>query len=311
MAVIASGYCELFRARKAFLSMEINQIRYFLAVANKLNFTSAAKECAVSQPALSKAIRKLEDNLGGDLFERDKQKVELTDFGRTMRIHFERIDDNLRKASEAAQTANKARIERLNIGVMCTIGPHRFSNFLHNFRVANPNIEITLHDVTASSIPELLLAKKLDCAICARNAQHDTRFQAIELYSETMVVAFSTGHRFADFDEVHLAQVANEPYLDRLHCEFRDDFLSFTKASGLELNIVLRSEREDWILDMLQNGTGISVLPTSSVMLNMVAHKKISDLPNLRRLELVLTRSEPVSSALAVFRDAACSENWQ
>ena len=113
--------------------MEFNQIKYFLAVAKTLNFTNAATACSISQPALSKAIRKLEANLGADLFHRDSQKVELTEFGRTMRIHFERVEDNLRKARAAANAAVGTPIENLNVGVMCTIGPHRFSRFLQAF----------------------------------------------------------------------------------------------------------------------------------------------------------------------------------
>lgn len=291
--------------------MELTQIRYFLAVSETLNFTSAARACAVSQPALSKAIRKLETDLGADLFDRDSQQVELTDFGRTMRIHFERIEDNLRKARSAANAAVKATVERLNIGVMCTIGPHRFSRFFLAFRAGHPDIEVTLHDVTAKVIPELLLSGSLDCVFCARAEKHDQRFQTVDLFEEKMVVAFADGHRFSNFETVSLAEIAKEAYLDRLHCEFRDDFLNFTKASGLELTVALRSEREDWILELLHNGLGVSVLPASSVILNTVAHRPISDITDLRKLELVMTESATISPALTAFRDAAKAANWE
>lgn len=291
--------------------MEINQIRYFLAVAKILNFTRAAKACAVSQPALSKAIRNLETNLGADLFDRDSQKVELTDFGRTMRIHFERIEDNLQKARGAANAAMGTTIKKLNVGVMCTIGPHRFSRFLQAFSAKNPEVEITLHDVIEAVIPELLLSRIIDCVICARAENHDQRFQAISLFKENMVVAFANGHRFSDFETVSLAELTQEPYLDRLHCEFRDDFLSITKASGLELNVALRSEREDWILELIHDGLGVSVLPASSIVLNTVAHRPISDLTDLRKLELVMTDNATISPTLTAFRDAAKDFNWK
>ena len=292
-------------------SMQFTQIRYFLAVAETLNFTSAASACAVSQPALSKAIRKLEANLGADLFDRDTQQVELTEFGRTMRIHFERIEDNLRKARGAANAAVKTTVQRLNIGVMCTIGPHRFSRFLGEFRANHPDIEITLHDVTATAIPELLLSGSLDCVICARAEKHDQRFQTVDLFEEKMIVAYGDSHRFGNFETVPLAEIAKEAYLDRLHCEFRDDFLNFTKASGLELNVALRSEREDWILELLHNGLGVSVLPASSVILNTVEHRPISDLTDMRKLELVMTESVTLSPALTAFRDAAKAAKWE
>ena len=176
MDFLPFGYDAKFEARSN-TPMKFNQIRYFLAVADTLNFTNAAEACAVSQPALSKAIRYLEETLGGELFSRNAQRVELTEFGRTMRVHFERIEDNRRKALEAAKL--------------------------------------------------------------------DQRFQVLDLFGETMVVAFASGHRFGDFDEVSLTEIVKEPYLDRLHCEFRDDFLAFTKGSGLELDVVMRSERED------------------------------------------------------------------
>ena len=174
--------------------MNFNQIRFFLAVAETLNFTNAAETCAVSQPALSKAIRNLEESLGAALFNRNTQHVELTEFGRTMRVHFERIEENRRKALDAARLATKATTEPLNVGVMCTIGPRRFSAFLETLHVTTPHIEVTLHDVT----PHMLLAGGLDCVFCARAAKHDQRFEAIDLFNEHMVVAFAEGHRFAD-----------------------------------------------------------------------------------------------------------------
>lgn len=291
--------------------MQLSQIRYFLAVAETLNFTSAAKACAVSQPALSKAIHNLEADLGAELFDRSSQPVKLTAFGRTMRIHFERIEDNLRKARDAANVAAKAAVEMLNVGVMCTIGPRRFSRFLAVFRAGHPCIEVTLHDVTRSVILELLLSSSLDCVFCAHAGKNDRRFQAVDLFEEKMVVAFADGHRFSDLEAVPLAEIATEPYLDRLHCEFRDDFLNFTKASGLELNVALSSEREDWILELVHNGLGVSVMPASSVILNTMAHRPISDLPNMRKLELVMTANAPMSPALTAFRDAAQTFDWE
>ncbi len=133
----------------------------------------------------------------------------------------------------------------------------------------------------------------------------------VDLFEEKMVVAFADGHRFSNFETVPLVEIAKEAYLDRLHCEFRDDFLNFTKASGLDLDVALRSEREDWIIELIHNGLGVSVLPASSVILNTVAHRPISDLANLRKLEIVLTESATISPALTAFRDAAKAFDWE
>ena len=291
--------------------MELSQIRYFLAVAETLNFTTAATACAVSQPALSKAIRKLEDELGAELFDRDSQHVELTEFGRTMRVHLERIEDSRRKARDAARLAAMRSVEPLNVGVMCTIGPRRFSRFLEFFRKDHPLIEVTLHDVIAQVIPELLLSGSLDCVFCARAGKHDQRFQVIDLFQEEMVVAFADGHRFDQKETVTLADVAEESYLDRLHCEFREDFLSFTKASGLKLDVAFRSEREDWILELLREGLGVSVMPASSAISETIAYRPLSEPISTRKLELVMTDSSTDSPILAAFRDAALAFDWR
>ena len=290
--------------------MELTQIRYFLAVAESLNFTNAANACAVSQPALSKAIRKLEDTLGADLFDRSSQQVSLTEFGRTMLVHFERIEDSRRKARDAAKHATGTNISQLHVGIMCTIGPERFCRFLKSFHASNPNVEVILHDVIGAHIPELLLSGVLNCVFCARAENHDQRFKAVQLFSERMAVAFASNHRFADLETVPLFEIAKEPYLDRLHCEFRDDFLNYTKASGLTLNVTLRSEREDWILKLVKCGMGISVIPSSTIQASDINYRLISDMEKLRQVELVAAEDLETSTALIGFHKAAAEFEW-
>ncbi len=290
--------------------MNFNQIRYFLTVADTLNFTSAADICAVSQPALSKAIQNLEDVLGAELFDRNAQRVELTTFGQTMRVHFERIDENRRRAVNVAKIAANRTISPINVGIMCTIGPTRFSLFLERLTHDNPDIEVTLHDVTSGEIPELLLSGSLDCVFCARSAKLDQRFETIGLFKENLVVAFAQGHRFSSYTTVSLEEIAQEPYLDRLHCEFRDDFMNFTKGRGLDLKVILRSEREDWILELLQRGLGVSIIPANSVNLQTIQHRPISDLTSRRNLELVMATNAAFSPALTTFRNAAVAFDW-
>lgn len=136
------------------------------------------------------------------------------------------------------------------------------------------------------------------------------RFQSVNLVDETLVVAFAEGHRFGAYESVPLAEVAGEPYLDRLHCEFRDDFLNSTKGRGLELKVALRSEREDWILEMLRNGLGVSIMPVTSVNLDAIDHRPVTDLTDHRQLELVMTSNATVSPALTTLHEAAMAFDW-
>lgn len=290
--------------------MNFTQIRYFLSVAELLNFTRAAESCAVSQPALSKAIRKLEEDLGADLLDRTSQQVALTSFGRRMRAHFEKIDENLRRARLDARSAAGLAREELNVGVLCTVGPGRLGPFLHRFRRTHPGVEIILHDVVPDNAAELLLAGALDVVFCAQEARHDPRFQASVLYADRMVVIFPSQHAFAAKQVVSLAEIAGQPYLDRLHCEFRDSFFEATKASGLRLDVAMRSEREDWITALIDEGAGVSVMSEDTALLCGVQYRPIEGMTAVRRMEIITAASRPPKGMLAAFWDAATEYDW-
>lgn len=291
--------------------MEFHQIKYFLSVAEYLNFTQAAEKCAVSQPALSKAIRKLEENLGKDLLKRNTNKVELTDFGIEMKIHFERIEESKRTAVSAASAAITANTKQINIGIMCTINAHRFLEFINVFHKKNPNVSFKFHDVTPSVIEDKLLHGELDCVFCVRENILDSRFAGLNLFDENMVVAFEKSHRFKDLDEVSILELANERYLDRLYCEFRNCFLQMTKASGTNLNVVFSSEREDWIFELLGKGLGVCIVPESSITAKNISVRKIKEFKNKRRIELVMTEQKAeITPELIIFRHYANNFDW-
>src|SRR3954454_9953715 len=126
--------------------MELHEVRYFLAVCRMLNFTRAAEQCNVTQPALTRAIQKLEDELGGLLFSRERGNTHLTELGRLMQPHLEEVV--ARTTAAKAQATRFLRLEsaHLRLGVMCTIGPLRFVGFLNRFRADHPGIELTLSE---------------------------------------------------------------------------------------------------------------------------------------------------------------------
>jgi LysR family hydrogen peroxide-inducible transcriptional activator len=109
--------------------MEMHEIRYFLAASETLNFHRAAERCYVTQPALTRAIQKLETELGGHLFRREHNQVQLTDFGRLMRPHLEEVLGRTKNAQQVARSFLKLEAAPLTLGVMCTIGPLRSSGF--------------------------------------------------------------------------------------------------------------------------------------------------------------------------------------
>ncbi|KQP73187.1 hypothetical protein ASF41_18735 [Methylobacterium sp. Leaf111] len=139
-----------------------------LVVSQLGNFTKAAERCSVTQPALTRAIQKLEDELGGLLFSRERCHVHLTDLGRLLEPEFREMIERRERAKRAASRFLRLEGAQLTVGVMCTIGPMRFVGFLNHFRVAHPGIELTLIEGVPARLSEMLLAGELDVAIMAQ-----------------------------------------------------------------------------------------------------------------------------------------------
>ena len=132
--------------------MELYQIRYFLAVADTMNFTRASERSFVSQPALTKAIQRLEETIGGRLFDRTKNSVQLTELGQAMLPSFRQIYDNANQAREQARRLTRGRRSRVKVGVMCTIGPQILSDLFIQFGAAHPNVELEVQDKAAHEL---------------------------------------------------------------------------------------------------------------------------------------------------------------
>jgi DNA-binding transcriptional LysR family regulator len=290
--------------------MDFNQVRYFLAVANTLNFTRAAEQCYVSQPALTQAIRRLEIELGGELIRRDGRDTELTDLGKSLRSYFEQIDRTRHMVRTTAKAVIDGEISELNIGIMCTIGPRILSGLLDTFQMNYPMISIILHDVVPESITDLLLSGALDGAFFARHAAPHSQLRHIELFNEDMAITFSTGHHFSKVEEVSLREIAKERYVERLHCEFGKEFRNLFNERELNLNVVFRCEREDWIQSLVREGMGVSLIPKYSILETGLEYRPVIDPPLSRTVEFVTVRDFNVKPALNLFIEQTKSHNW-
>ncbi len=291
--------------------MEFNQIRYFLAVSELLNFTRAAERCNISQPALTRAVKKLEEELGGPLFRRERNRTHLTDLGRIMREHLIRVDESSREAVVAARNLLSLDKAPLNVGIMCTIGSKWMVPFLSEFRLMHPGIELTLHDVTPTNMTEGLLSGNLDCAFLGLPVPLHERFDSVPLYRERMVAIFPPDHPFQNKNAIPLKELSGERYLDRLNCEFRSTFLDLLEAHGIELTVPYRSEREDWIQNMVLEGMGICMVPEYSVTLDKLGCRPIIEPDICRSVDLVTVAGHRRSLAAETFVSEATAYPWR
>lgn len=291
--------------------MDFSQIRYFLALSETLNFTRAAEKCNVTQPTLTQSIKRLEAELGSELVTRDGRHTRLTPLGRTLRKQFDKIEETRRLIGEAAAGAVSGATADLNIGVMCTVGPGQVSEFLRSFHEGRPKTLICLHSVTPEGINDTVLTGAFDGLICARHGPKRDRLAYQHLFEERMVVAFADGHRFGEVDSVAFSELKDENYLDRLHCEFRREFIVRARDADIAFNVVFSSEREDWIQYMVMQGMGVSIMPETGIVLPGVQCRPLRDVHVRRTVELVLPKTAMETGLLADMQRAAATWDWR
>jgi len=241
--------------------MEMHQIRYFLAACEKHNFTQAAELSYVSQPSLTQAIKKLEKELGGELFVRNHFGCRLTSLGCL-------VEPGLRKIYQAALTTKAEAIRfsqykktPLRVGIMTTIGAQRLSPFFGRYQHEYPTTELELIVDTETTLLEQLHTGHLDLVITAPLKPPGKSHHATLLYKERYVVVFNANHAFAKLEKIDLEAVQSVPYLDRLHCELREVLKSICSDREIDLYAAYRSNNEEWILHMVRAGIGVALMP--------------------------------------------------
>lgn len=192
-------------------TMEMHQVRYFLAACDSLNFTRAAEGCHVSQPALTTAIKKLEDDLGSPLFHREGKRMLLTDFGQLMRPHLEQVLGQAETARSVAQNFHLLNQAPLGVGVMATIGPLRLSRFLARFQRDHAGVEVSVSEGLLDDLTARLDKGDLELAVLSAPEGLDERFRTRPLYKERYVVVFPPDHRMKDMDAIRLGDLSGEP----------------------------------------------------------------------------------------------------
>lgn len=290
--------------------MDIHHIRYFLAVSETLNFTRAAEACNVSQPALSRAVQQLEDEVGGLLFRRERNFTHLTDLGVLMKPRLQRIMDDLTGAKLDARKFLTSDDVGITIGIMCSVGPQRFTGMLSDFRTRYPGVRLRLVEGTPAQLSARLRAGEIDAAVMASPTPFADIFETLPLYLERFVIAFPTGHRFGDMKQVPIGEVDKESYLRRLNCEFRDTLSALIRERGCAVNVCYQSEREDWILNMVAGGHGICFLPEFSACAPGVAARPVADPEVTREVCLVSMAGRPMSPAILRFITAVKAYAW-
>ena len=246
-------------------TMELRHLRYFVAVAEAENVLRAAtQKLHVSQPAVSRQIRDLEDELDVQLFERTGKAVNLTDAGRVFlreaRAVLDRTDEAVRNVRDFAQAGET----ELHVGYAPTPSAYMLSATMRAFQKAMPNVHVKLHDWSNEEIAVGLRDGRLKVALIARALERDTfrDFRFEELLREHVRLAVPPNHPFARRRSVLLADAAQEPFVGLTREDFSDYHRYLASLFASVKNKPRVIEEHDGmtsVVSAVEAGTGVAV----------------------------------------------------
>ena len=304
--------------------MTLTELKYIVAVARERHFGRAADACYVSQPTLSVAVKKLEEELDIKLFERSANEVSVTHLGEEIVRQAQSVLEQAANIKEIAKRGKDPLSGPLTLGVIYTIAPYLLPDLVRQMITHTPQMPLVLQENFTGKLLEMLRTGEIDCAILAEPFP-DTGLALAPLYDEPFLAAVPTTHLLAAQDKVTTDELKRETMLllGSGHC-FRDHVLEvcpeFSRFSSNTEGIRKSFEGSslETIKHMVAAGIGITLVPRLSVPKEVFAptprRKRDEDPfvkylpfvgdPPLRRVVLVWRRSFPRYEAIAALRNA-------
>lgn len=301
--------------------MTLTELKYIVAVARERHFGRAAEACFVSQPTLSVAIRKLEDELGVQLFERGSTEVSVTPTGQQIVEQAQRVLEQTNTIREIARQGKDPLSGPLRAGVIYTIGPYLLPNLVRQMIADAPEMPLILQENFTIKLLESLRQGDLDVAILA-DPFPDQGLMTQAVYDESFVVAVPRTHPWAKREAIGSAELKSETMLllGTGHC-FRDQVLEvcpelsrFSQASG-GIQKTFEGSSLETIRHMVASGIGVTVMPMMArpeqVDEGLLVYVPFEPPAPQRRVSLVWRKSFPRLPAIEALRRAILSAGLQ
>lgn len=292
--------------------MELHQLRYFLAVARTKNFSRAAEQCHVAQPSLSQQIMKLEDELDERLFERTKREVSLTPAGDLLRVHAERVLQEVELARDGVREFRGLVRGRVALGVLPTVAPYFLPQRLRAFSSRFPAVEVVVHEDTTDQLAAAVLAKEVDLALVSLPVER-VGLAAEEFFDEKLLVALPAGHALAKRPRLTFDDLEREAFIlmKEGHC-LSGQALQFCRINGFAPQISFRSAQIETVLAFVAKGWGVSVVPEMACTRPMRGVRFRTLAGMTRSIGIIHRKARPLSHAsralVDFLRDAAEGE---
>lgn len=278
--------------------MEMHQIRYFLAVGETLNLTKAAERCNVAQPSLTRAIKALETELGGELLRRERALSHLTELGHRMLPMLRQCYEAALTAKTVAASIKTGDIAPLTVAVSQAVALSPFAATLRELSRALPGLQLRLRRGSTGEVAESLKAGSVELAIAGPLAEVWSRLDAFPLFDEPFDLVVSETHRLAARNTIEFKHLASATLLVNTGCEMAEQLSARLAANGILDTAAHQAATQEDLLTLVKANVGVAVIPAGVEM------------SGLRRIELKELNLTRVVSAYVVAgrrRSVACA----
>lgn len=241
--------------------MNLRDLQYLVAVSEQKNFSKAAQSCAISQPTLSNQIKKLEEYLDIQIFERDPHLIRITPVGERIIEIAKSITENAEKIRHIAKTSATPAVNKIILGGFPTLANYVFPEYVFRLKQHFADLKIQLIEEKTDDLIQLLLRKKIDVALLALPVE-EAQLEGLPLFNDPFYVAVPDDHPFADRESVAVEELSEQPLLllDEGHC-LRSQILKLC-ASRHTHEDDFRAASLETLRVMVKHGLGITLMPS-------------------------------------------------
>ncbi len=295
--------------------MTLTELRYIIALARERHFGRAAQTCHVSQPTLSVAVKKLEDELGIQLFERRKAEAQLTPIGEQVVTQAQGVLEQVEQIRHLAMEGKDQLSAPLRIGAIYTIGPYLFPHIIPILHEQVPQLALMVEENYTARLSEKLRQGELDVIVIALPFD-EPGFVTLPIYKEPFVIVTPAAHPWQERKNINAEELADETVLmlGAGHC-FRDQVVDICPACGhrseeeRSISRTLEGSSLETIRHMVATGMGITVLPCTAAGVDRYAQrllsiKRFTAPAPYRTVALAWRKSFPRPRAIEVLRQS-------
>jgi DNA-binding transcriptional LysR family regulator len=247
------------------MDIELRHLRYFLAVAEELHFGRAAERLHIAQPPLSQQIRKLERELGTELFHRTSRRVELSDAGRAFLVEVRLTLAQAERAVDAARDAASGKTGHLRVGFVGSAADGPLPQMVGDFRQSLPGVSLTLSELSVDEQLEALSRGQLDLGF-VRGPAEEKGLKFAQVFHEPLVAAVPEGHRLARRKQLTGGNLRDEPLVLLAREEVPglfDQVIAICQQHGFSPAVEQQATSIQAVLGLVAAGLGVSLLPKS------------------------------------------------